>query len=243
MKVTELNWMQVEAYLRRDDRVALPLGSVEQHAWLSLGTDAILAERVALEAADPLGVPVYPALAYGLSPYFMAYPGTVTVQPATYRALIGELLDALAATGFRRILLVSGHGGNRPAGEVASAWSEARRDGAVARFHEWWRAPKTWAAVERAAPHGSHANWMESFPWTRVEDASGLRAPEEPGAPKDPVAIADATRDDPAAFRALLGDGSFGGAYRISDEAMLEIWCVAVTETRARLEAGWETGS
>src|SRR5574342_1017507 len=70
VKISELNWMQVEAYLKRDDRCLLPLGSTEQHAYLSLSVDSILAERVALEAAEPLGIPVFPALAYGITPYF-----------------------------------------------------------------------------------------------------------------------------------------------------------------------------
>jgi creatinine amidohydrolase/Fe(II)-dependent formamide hydrolase-like protein len=41
-----MNWMQVENYLRTDDRVVLPIGATEQHAYLSLATDSILAERV-----------------------------------------------------------------------------------------------------------------------------------------------------------------------------------------------------
>src|SRR5437763_1161824 len=50
VRIAEMNWMQVEKYLQRDDRVVLPLGSTEQHAYLSLATDSILAERVALPA-------------------------------------------------------------------------------------------------------------------------------------------------------------------------------------------------
>jgi len=60
--------MQLEDYLQRDDRIVLPVGSTEQHAYLSLGTDCILAERVSVEAAEPLGVPVLPVLPYGLTP-------------------------------------------------------------------------------------------------------------------------------------------------------------------------------
>src|SRR5919201_13347 len=56
MHIRGLNWMQVEEYLTRDDRVVLPLGSTEQHGYLSLETDNILAERVSVEAAEPLGV-------------------------------------------------------------------------------------------------------------------------------------------------------------------------------------------
>ena len=62
MRLHDCNWMQVERYLERDDRIVLPLGSTEQHAQLSLGTDAILAERVSLEAAEPLEVLVAPAI-------------------------------------------------------------------------------------------------------------------------------------------------------------------------------------
>ena len=60
MRMHDCTWMQIEEYLRADDRIVLPLGSTEQHAYLSLGVDAILSERVAVEAAEPLGVPVLP---------------------------------------------------------------------------------------------------------------------------------------------------------------------------------------
>lgn len=63
MRINEMHWQQVEACLRHDDRAVLPLGSSEQHAFLSLSTDSILAERVATEAAEPLGVPVFPVVA------------------------------------------------------------------------------------------------------------------------------------------------------------------------------------
>ena len=76
MKISEMNWSQVEHYLQTDDRAVLPLGSTEQHAGLTLSVDSILSERVSLDAAEPLGVPVFPVLAYGVTPYFLAYPGT-----------------------------------------------------------------------------------------------------------------------------------------------------------------------
>jgi len=83
MRVKECNWMQLEAYLEGDDRIVLPLGSTEQHGYLSLATDSILSERVAAEAAEPLGVPVLPALPYGLTPYFGAYPGSPSLRMST----------------------------------------------------------------------------------------------------------------------------------------------------------------
>src|SRR5437870_7645908 len=123
MRVWDCNWMQLEEYLARDDRIVLPLGSTEQHAYLSLGTDSILAERVSVEAAEPLGVPVLPVLAYGITPYFGAYPGSPTVRVETYCALLGDILSSLFTQGFKRVMLLNGHGGNRPARPAAGAWA------------------------------------------------------------------------------------------------------------------------
>ncbi|MGN6731002.1 MAG: creatininase family protein, partial [Candidatus Binatia bacterium] len=75
MRISDMNWMMVEEYLARDDRCVLPLGSTEQHAYLSLSVDSILAERISTEAAECLGVPVFPVVAYGITPYFRAFPG------------------------------------------------------------------------------------------------------------------------------------------------------------------------
>ena len=83
MRIADVDWMDLAAFLEADDRGVLPLGSVEQHAYLSLATDALLAERVAVESAEPLGIPVYPAIPYGLAAYFTAYPGTITLRPGT----------------------------------------------------------------------------------------------------------------------------------------------------------------
>src|SRR6185437_14626708 len=88
MRVQDCNWMQLEEYLRGDDRIVLPLGSIEQHAYLSLGVDMILSERISVEAAEPLGVPVMPSLPYGITPYFAAYPGSPTLRVETYRAVV-----------------------------------------------------------------------------------------------------------------------------------------------------------
>ena len=92
--------MQVRDHLKTDDRVVLPIGSTEQHGYLSLGTDAILAERVAVEAAEPLGIPVLPALPFGMAPYFTQYAGTMSLRMSTYIEVVRDLLDCLALQAF-----------------------------------------------------------------------------------------------------------------------------------------------
>jgi creatinine amidohydrolase len=233
MRIDRMTWMQVEHYLRFDSRCVLPLGSTEQHAYLSLATDALLAERVSVAAAEPLGVPVFPVIPYGVAPYFTAFPGTVSLSVGTYVTLVTEVLENLYRSGFRRILVVSGHGGNAPAASAATEWVAARPEARV-RFHEWWRAPETAARVRTIDERFGHASWMEDFPWTRI---AGVTPPDEPKPSIDP---ARRSLLNPEEVRAYLGDGSYGGAYRKSDAQMEGLWTVAVEETRALLEEGWE---
>src|SRR6201997_4807634 len=108
MRIAEMDWRMVEDWGRHDDRCVLPLGSTEQHAGLSLGTDAILAERVAVEAAEPLGIPVLPVLPFGMAPYFAEFPGSMSLRITTYAQVIRDLLDGLARQGFRRIAIING---------------------------------------------------------------------------------------------------------------------------------------
>jgi creatinine amidohydrolase len=232
VRVGDLNWLQLEDYLRSDDRIVLPLGSVEQHGYLSLAVDAILSERVAVEAAEPLGVPVLPALAYGITPYFGAYPGSPTLRPETYGAVLGELLGSLHGQGFRRFVLVNGHGGNEGGRAAAEAWAADAAD-AELRWHNWWNAPGVWAVVESIDPDASHASWLENFPWTRLEGV------ELPGERKPMTDVDEMRRLEPVAVRELLGDGSLGGVYERPDEDVLRVWRAGVEEVRDVIERGW----
>src|ERR671939_261458 len=99
MRIRDLNWMQLEEYLERDDRIVLPVGSTEQHAYLSLETDNILAERASVEAAEPLGVPVLPVVAYGVTG-FTAYPGSPTLREDTLLAALSDIAASLLGQGF-----------------------------------------------------------------------------------------------------------------------------------------------
>jgi creatinine amidohydrolase len=235
MRVQDCNWMQLEEYLRTDDRIVLPFGSIEQHGYLSLGVDMILSERVSVEAAEPLGVPVLPSLPYGITPYFAAYPGSPTLSVATYEAVVRDLLDSLHAQGFRRFLLVNGHGGNTPAGPLAREWAADHPD-AQAIFHSWWAAPKVREVAISIDQEYSHANWGENFPWTRLP---GIEPPAERKPMLDEAAYLVA---GPEQLRDVIGDGSFGGLYQRDDEEMMRIWQAGVEEVRELLESAWRRG-
>lgn len=228
MRVAEMDWRTVEDWVRTDDRAVLPLGSTEQHAGLSLLTDTILVERVAAEAAEPLGVPVFPAVPFGIAPGFQAFPGSMTLRVETLCALLRDLLDSLKRSGFRRIVLVNGHGGNAPAGALAEEWMMDNPDCRV-RLHDWWRAPRTFSKVLETDPVASHANWMENYPW--------IRLPSTPADGSKRMVDLDLLKTlAPFEARNLLEDGSFGGRTQRPDAEMLAIWQIAVEETREILD-------
>jgi creatinine amidohydrolase len=224
MRIRDLNWMQVEEYLEKDDRIVLPVGSTEQHAYLSLETDNILAERAAVEAAEPLGVPVLPVVAYGVTG-FTAYPGSPTLRDTTLLAVLSDIVDSLLGQGFARILVVNGHSGNTAAGEEL-----ARPRTPAVVWHELWdgRPDEIAAAID---PDYDHASWSENFPWTRLP---GVEMPKER---KPPVEWPE--DGNPETWRMALGDGSFGGLYQRSAEDEGRVWEAAVRAIRARLEC-WD---
>lgn len=234
MRVFETNWMQIESYLEHDDRIVLPVGSTEQHGYLSLGTDAILAERVAVEAAEPLGVPVLPVLPFGMAPYFAAYPGSMSLRITTYVEVIRDLLDTLAGQGFRRIAIINGHGGNAPITGFLREWTAQPRSTRVqVLFHSWYNAPKTAAAASVFDPDQMHGAWVENFPWTRI---AGVEMPKEPRSivPREVIGLLT-----PRQIRDVAPDGAMGGAYARSDEDMQVVWDAGVAEVREVIEAGW----
>jgi creatinine amidohydrolase len=231
MRLWDANWSQIEEYLAGDDRVLVPLGSTEQHGYLSLGVDSLICERGAAEAAEPEGVPVLPVMPFGLTPGFTAYPGTIHIRVATYVALVRDLLDSLAGQGFRRILLVNGHGGNEPAATVAQEWAAERPDCQVI-FHGFLLEPELYP-LAMEIDHPGHASWVENFPFVRLDGV------ELPSGSKPPVDMRALKTAQPSQVRDALGDGVAGGAYERPVEDTDRIWEAAVALLHDRLANGW----
>jgi creatinine amidohydrolase len=142
---------------------------------------------------------------------------------------VGDILNAMAEQGFKRILIVNGHGGNTPAQSLVGEWM-ADHPGVRIKFHNWWNAPKTWAQVSAIDPVASHASWMENFPWTRL---ANVAVPDK----EKPMTDFNHLRQlDPQSLRDYLKDGNYGGRYQREDEEMMKIWRVGVAETRELLE-------
>lgn len=101
----------------------LPTASIEQHGpHLPVGTDTFLCEAVVTGAAQRAAseIVVAPTLRYGDSAHHFPFPGVITLSSASYAAAVGELCDSLWRSGFRRLAVINGHGGNDPGNEIAA---------------------------------------------------------------------------------------------------------------------------
>lgn len=159
--LAEMSWEQTQEYLARDNRVILPLGATEEHGrHLGLGTDFFEAEAIALGAGEASGVAVAPVLNYGMSHALLGFPGTMSLRPATLMAVLEDLFRSLYRHGFRRVLVVNGHGGNLAAlnstlHTIAIEMVELR-----VKIFEWWTDAEAYGVVtEMLGPQqGSHAS-------------------------------------------------------------------------------------
>ena len=108
-----MTWLEVEEALKRTDVVIIPVGSIEQHAkHLPLGTDSYGAIETCLLVAQKAEAVVAPVVLAGLSSHHMGFPGTITLTPETFEAVVYETALSLIRHGFRKVLLYNGHGGN-----------------------------------------------------------------------------------------------------------------------------------
>jgi len=233
MKFSSHHWQSIEKYLANDDRCIFPIGCTEQHAYLSLSTDSILAEKISIDAAEPLNIPVLPILNFGHTPLFMDYPGTISLKIETLWNVVEDVINSLSRHGFRRILIVNGHGGNIPVTKFIDEWKSENPEVKI-KFHNWWNAERTMLKVKSIDPIASHASWMENFEWTRIKNVV------QPENQKPLINFDKLKNSTPEEARKLLGDGSFGGFYQRSEEEMNIIWQTAVEETRELLITGWE---
>ena len=111
----EMSWPQIKAAMEAGYKtVLIAAGSIEQHGpHLPEGTDSMLGysfgEGVARELGNTL---VAPTIRPGLSEHHMAFPGSLTLRPSTFMALMEDYVDCYIRHGFENIIILPTHGGN-----------------------------------------------------------------------------------------------------------------------------------
>jgi len=137
-RMSELNWETFRDRVpARHDTVIVPVGTLEAHGAIPLGTDNLIPESIAAEIAPRLNALIAPPVPYGVTNSLLPYPGSTTVTSATFKNYLFEAAAGLADAGFRRVVILNGHGGqsSEVADVVRRLWAE-RRCYSVAI--EWW---------------------------------------------------------------------------------------------------------
>jgi len=99
----------IVAYLKKEQRIILPIGSTEQHGPDGiLGVDHITATGIAYALAKLSGILCAPPLNYGMAMHHLGFAGTMALRPTTYINVIGDLLHSLRIHGFKKVIVING---------------------------------------------------------------------------------------------------------------------------------------
>jgi creatinine amidohydrolase len=117
VNMRDMSWLQIAPFANPSTIVIVPTAAIEQHGrHLPLDVDCCIVESVAIRSAErvrsEVPILVAPTISYGVSGYHMRFPGSVTLSMETFITVVQEVCISLIHHGFRRILLLNGHGGN-----------------------------------------------------------------------------------------------------------------------------------
>ena len=192
MYLAEMNYLQVEEYLKKSDTILIPVGSLENHGkHMPLGTDTLIPDKIARLISERSDLLIAPTVNYGATEDLMGFPGTVSIGTEGLIALLRAIVDQFYHYGFRRFLILNGHGGNTAA--IQAVGNHLYRKGAYLANLNWWlmagQINPTWA--------GGHGGG---------EETAGIMA-------VDPKLIKTEYLDQPEGIRNDLGDSLPYGAW------------------------------
>jgi creatinine amidohydrolase len=182
-------------------------------------TDVKIPQALADAASEKTNVLVAPPVNFGISPYFLAYPGTLSLRTTTMMDLVEDIMQSAYDQGFRRLLIMNGHGGNEP---VRTRIYEVLNKlmGLQCSWYAWWQSASVQSVAMKYELKSYHAGWIEAFPFTRVTDL-----PEGSKIPPHVVGLMDAVQS-----RQIYDDGVFGGQYETDRAIMDEIFDAALQD-------------
>src|SRR5918998_46951 len=139
-----MTYPQVERLAARTDLALLPVGPPEAHGpHLPVGTDLIAARELCERAAWELAgrsteCLIAPLLSYCLAEVASPFPGTITVRAEVVAAFVEDICRGLARSGFRRILIVSGHAEEENLAALRTGAAQAGKAGALVKLSRWY---------------------------------------------------------------------------------------------------------
>jgi creatinine amidohydrolase len=194
-----LTWPELDAAAGMDKVVVIPVGSIEQHGHhLPVDVDVRLATSVCLAAGErvPASTLVLPPVTFGYCHHVMDFPGTLTVRQTTFMEQLVDLGTSLAYHGFKRILMVNGHGSNHQLVDRAARAVTLRTDALCANLSWWELAADRWERELRTSEQGGcgHACELETAMYLHL-NPDGVRKDRVRGALSKNLTEIDGARE------------------------------------------------
>lgn len=136
----EFTWPEVRDAAAQNRVGVLPVGTIEQHGpHLPLITDVLTASEISRLAVErsPQAAVLLPPVYYSFNEHHMDFPGTIAVDGETVVRYVRDIGVSLARHGFRKILLVNGHGSNVPFLDIAARQITIGTE-AISAMVSWW---------------------------------------------------------------------------------------------------------
>ena len=138
LRWNKLNWKELEKLQHEGfTNVILPVGTIEAHGVIPLGTDNIIPETIAERIAPSIKAIVAPTVNYGITHSLLKYTGSLTVSSSTFKSYISEILMSMISGGMKKIVVLNGHGGQFDELKQAAYEIHEKTEAKIAVVH-WW---------------------------------------------------------------------------------------------------------
>jgi len=133
-----LSWKHIKGLVpEKIDTLIFPVGTVEAHGAMALGTDNFVPESIANHLADKINALIAPTVNYGITRSLYGYPGSVTVTEESLKNYVRDILISYSHMGFKKVILLNGHGGNNATLKEVAMQLYYERKVKIAVIH-WW---------------------------------------------------------------------------------------------------------
>jgi creatinine amidohydrolase len=211
----------IQEYLKKDQRIILPIGSTEQHGPDAVvGVDHITATGIAYTLAQMSEILCAPPLNYGMAMHHLGFPGTMALRPTTYINLIVDLISSLKRHGFKHLIVINGHGGNKGPFLNALAEREDEFKNMEFSFFNWWVMPELENNIIKkyfGDKEGYHATPTE-VSLTMALCPGFINLPKTYTCPQKNVDSENIAWVIPAKFREYYPDGVMRADYSLATE-------------------------
>ncbi|HVP36383.1 MAG TPA: creatininase family protein [Terriglobales bacterium] len=137
-RLENLNWKEFEKLVpKKINTIILPVGTIEAHGVVTLGTDVQIPQKISEMIAEDLKAMIAPPVYYGVTRSLYHFPGSLTVTSQTFENYLYEIIDSMAEKGFSKIVVINGHGGHLSELKNAAFKVHKTRKAKIAVVH-WW---------------------------------------------------------------------------------------------------------